>query len=359
MAIMSYRMATEDLWDQSGYNLELWLASRDAHATAGATVRVMDPLCFANSKVMFRFIRHSTAPRKEKHVPVAMHANYHTDKAYKMQRVYEYYAPGGTVAALGKRCDVGCDADVKSIAELESAHAHSVNDGVVGSKKWVDGAEGVWPEGGHGAADPGHCAPAKPWKGAVTSVPMTRELHLLETGDEVSNGAQFPGRRSRGRGDARRARIRGPRRARGDTGDARAGAMTETETATARAFFSHPGSRVCLFDPASSSSPATPPPRAIRARAAGLRATAEIPNWRGSRTALKWRAIHAILLAGRRVLALDPNVALLSDPSPHFSRDVDVEAASDGWDDATATGTTTPRTTRRWDGVGSATARGC
>ena len=69
---------------------------------------------------MFRFIRHSTALRKEKHVPVAMHANYHTDKAYKMQRVYEL-RPGGTVAALGKRCDVGCDADVKSIAELQGA----------------------------------------------------------------------------------------------------------------------------------------------------------------------------------------------------------------------------------------------
>ena len=75
-------MATEDLWDQSGYNLELWLASRDAHATAGATVRVMDPLCFVNSKVMFRFIRHTPALRKEKHVPVAMHANYHTCLLY-------------------------------------------------------------------------------------------------------------------------------------------------------------------------------------------------------------------------------------------------------------------------------------
>lgn len=28
MAIMSHRMATEDLWDQAGYNLELWFAAR-------------------------------------------------------------------------------------------------------------------------------------------------------------------------------------------------------------------------------------------------------------------------------------------------------------------------------------------
>ena len=43
----------------SGYNLELWFGARDGHATAGATVRVMHPLCFVNSKVMFRFIRHT------------------------------------------------------------------------------------------------------------------------------------------------------------------------------------------------------------------------------------------------------------------------------------------------------------
>ena len=71
-AVMAHRMATEDkLWDQAGYNLELWFASRDAHGTAGATVRVMDPLCFVNSKVMFRFIRHNQpAFSKENHQPV-------------------------------------------------------------------------------------------------------------------------------------------------------------------------------------------------------------------------------------------------------------------------------------------------
>ena len=71
-AVMAHRMATEDkLWDQAGYNLELWFASRDAHGTAGATVRVMDPLCFVNSKVMFRFIRHNQpALSKENHQPV-------------------------------------------------------------------------------------------------------------------------------------------------------------------------------------------------------------------------------------------------------------------------------------------------
>ena len=51
MKIMQHRMATEDVWDQSAYNMELWQPSRDDHFTAGCSVRVMSPLCFVNSKV--------------------------------------------------------------------------------------------------------------------------------------------------------------------------------------------------------------------------------------------------------------------------------------------------------------------
>ena len=54
--------------------------------------------------------------------------------------------------------------------------------------------------------------------------------------------------------------------------------------------------------------------------------------------ALKWGAAYAALSAGWPVLTVDPNTALLSDPSPFFARDSDVEAASDGWDDTTAYG---------------------
>ena len=56
MKLMEHRMATEDLWDQSGYNMELFFPARDAHLTAGATVRVLDPLCFVNSKVINGYI---------------------------------------------------------------------------------------------------------------------------------------------------------------------------------------------------------------------------------------------------------------------------------------------------------------
>ena len=44
--------------------------------------------------------------RKENHRLVAMHANYHTDKAHKMKLVYQYYTNGAGIDVLN--CDVGC-----------------------------------------------------------------------------------------------------------------------------------------------------------------------------------------------------------------------------------------------------------
>ena len=153
MTTMARRMATEpNLWDQSGYNLELWFASRDDVRVSGATVRVLHPLCFVNSKVMFRFIRHAPSLRKEAHTPVAMHSNYHTDKAFKMQRVVEYYTKAeATADVLNRGCVVGCDANLRSVAQLERDAKANVNDAIVGSKKW----------GGGGASGGGKAPPRK------------------------------------------------------------------------------------------------------------------------------------------------------------------------------------------------------
>lgn len=84
-------MATEDLWDQSGYNLELMLNSRDAHMVAGASVRVMSPLCFLNSKVLFRHLRAAPYHKNKAFLPVAVHVNYHSDKGHKMVLVADEY----------------------------------------------------------------------------------------------------------------------------------------------------------------------------------------------------------------------------------------------------------------------------
>ena len=169
MTTMARRMPREpNLWDQSGYNLELWFASRDDVRVSGATVRVLHPLCFVNSKVMFRFIRHAPSLRKEAHTPVAMHSNYHTDKAFKMQRVVEYYTKAeATADVLNRGCVVGCDANLRSVAQLERDAKANVNDAIVGSKKWTEGGEGVWGGKGRrresgGNADPSHCKPRTP-----------------------------------------------------------------------------------------------------------------------------------------------------------------------------------------------------
>ena len=82
MAIMQHRMATEpDLWDQAGQPRAL-APSRDEHH--GRAVRVMDPpVSSTQDDVPVQAPRRARqgAPR-----PDAMHSNYHTDKAFKMQR---------------------------------------------------------------------------------------------------------------------------------------------------------------------------------------------------------------------------------------------------------------------------------
>ena len=87
-----------------------------------------------------------------------------------------------------------------------------------------------------------------------------------------------------------------------------------------------------FFDPASSS------PMATRRRAIAADSARRRKFQTGAGPEPHSSGARSTLCSSRVALALDPNVALLSDPSPHFSRDVDVEAASDGWDDVTAYG---------------------
>ena len=89
MKIMEHRLSTEKLWDQTGYNLELTLPSRDTHLVAGATMRVMSPWCFMNSKVYYRNMRQQ--PWFREHTPVAIHMNYHSDKMAKMADILSFY----------------------------------------------------------------------------------------------------------------------------------------------------------------------------------------------------------------------------------------------------------------------------
>ena len=117
-----------------------------------------------------------------------MHANYHTDKAYKMKLVYQYYTEGKDISVLN--CDVGCGPNLKTTHELESKVQHSINDGIVGSKKWTDAVDGMWaasgsnagPKGSKPANDPSHCAPLKPWDGKIDGVDRQSTLHIVKKG---------------------------------------------------------------------------------------------------------------------------------------------------------------------------------
>lgn len=54
--------------------------------------------------------------------------------------------------------------------------------------------------------------------------------------------------------------------------------------------------------------------------------------------AIKWAAIRLVLQLGCSVLYSDLDVAFLRDPLPLLTKDVDLEAMSDAWDEQLAYG---------------------
>ena len=360
MTTMARRMATEpNLWDQSGYNLELWFASRDDVRVSGATVRVLHPLCFVNSKVMFRFIRHAPSLRKEAHTPVAMHSNYHTDKAFKMQRVVEYYTKAeATADVLNRGCVVGCDANLRSVAQLERDAKANVNDAIVGSKKWTEGGEGVW--GGKGAAakaggnaDPSHCKPRTPLANsgrvaayAPHAVPGNRgdfcaRLHSQsrEVTDAIARAtcAALSELSEKEKEifvvavDADDARASEAWAALARDGIRPLGLASRTvfvtnDAALARAATNTHGIKATVVVERRGTTP----------KQAGATTNAERENT--SMVATKWSVATVALADGRPVFLLDPRVVLFADPTSFLHGDADVEAGSDGWDDTTAYG---------------------
>ena len=367
MTTMARRMATEpNLWDQSGYNLELWFASRDDVRVSGATVRVLHPLCFVNSKVMFRFIRHAPSLRKEAHTPVAMHSNYHTDKALKMQRVVEYYTKAeATADVLNRGCVVGCDANLRSVAQLERDAKANVNDAIVGSKKWTEGGEGVW--GGKGAAakaggnaDPSHCKPRTPLANsgrvaayAPHAVPGNRgdfcarlRSQSRETTDAIARAtcaalSELSEKESEKEifvvaVDADDARASEAWAALARDGIRPLGLVSRTvfvtnDAALARAATNTHGIKATVVVERRGSRGTTP-------KQAGATENTETQNPEPSMVATKWSVATVALADGRPVFLLDPRVALFADPSSFLHGDADVEAGSDGWDDTTAYG---------------------
>jgi outer membrane biosynthesis protein TonB/rRNA-processing protein FCF1 len=317
MKIMAHRLATEELWDQSGYNLELWFASRDAHMTSGATVRVMDPFCFMNSKVMFRIIRHSKPLQRENHRPVAMHANYHTDKDNKIKLVHAYYTKDAPLSSLD--CTTGCDKGLKSIIQLESGHLHSINDGFIGSKTWTKGRAGAKT-----------CEPMTAWDGKVDK--LDRKLHVISDSERVCRSDSKLRKTVKEICDVLSSKLTFD-----EHGDAMIVVADAKDSEVFGLFLEHGIEKNRLIKRAMVVTDDESIAKAARDAgvATVIRKSQKTPL---SKAALKWYAIHAVLRDGHGVVFVDPRVVLLDDPSKFFYRDSDLESASDGWDDASAYG---------------------
>lgn len=54
MKLLAETMASVDVWDQSAFNMEIFRPAYAGKVTAGVSVRVMNYLCFVNTKLLFK-----------------------------------------------------------------------------------------------------------------------------------------------------------------------------------------------------------------------------------------------------------------------------------------------------------------
>jgi len=76
--------------ERTAFVHELWLPSHHEYASVGAVLRVMNYLCFVNSKVLFRQLRNMPSSTK----PTAIQINYHSDAVERMQAAMARYLDG-------------------------------------------------------------------------------------------------------------------------------------------------------------------------------------------------------------------------------------------------------------------------
>ena len=96
MSRLAERMESEkNTWDQTAYNQEqIYLWGQADHKTySGTSQRVMNYMCFQNSKYMFRYMRNDS-DLYPKHRPVSVHINYHPEKPDRMVSVIAQYWNG-------------------------------------------------------------------------------------------------------------------------------------------------------------------------------------------------------------------------------------------------------------------------
>ena len=101
MQILAKRMASEDVWDQSAYNMEIFRPAYGQYVAAGVSVRAMNFVCFCNTKVLFKYMRHD--PQlidPARHVPVTVHINCACSRSFA--------PPDTAAAATADNCTCTC-----------------------------------------------------------------------------------------------------------------------------------------------------------------------------------------------------------------------------------------------------------
>ena len=361
MTVMEHRMATEDLWDQAGYNMELFLPTHDAHAGARAHVRVMSPLCFVNSKVLFRHIRFATELRD--FAPVAIHVNYHADKENKMHLAVDRYL-NKVQHALDKCMGDGCARGMAPVSALEAGARAGVNDGFAGSRAAMTAMS---------EAKSYACEPRTPWNGKLdteaVAYPLAGRLPPpsgLEAGDDprqasaasttcpsaalelctalmaaarVAAAAGRPAPASWWRPSTTLPHVAPSPEVVFVVVDATSALYVEPLLKSVQQQKMAGRTVVVALDETASST--------VSAAAAGvqmvhvssgspLRVDATGAALPGS--AVKWRCVGQALRMGVSLLVLDPDTLLTGDPFSMLYRDSDLEAAPDGWDETSVWG---------------------
>ena len=93
--ILAERMAHEQVWDQSAYNMEIFRPAYGNKLAAGVSMRVMNYLCFLNTKLLFKYMRHDAQlGDAARHLPVTCHVNYHPEKEARMRSISQFYLQG-------------------------------------------------------------------------------------------------------------------------------------------------------------------------------------------------------------------------------------------------------------------------
>ena len=104
-------MATEDVWDQTAYNEEQFYASYGSYHSPGVTQRLMNYLCFQNSKLLWRYVREDAAFYPTL-TPVSVHVNYHPEKPNRMVDLLAQVGgalwPEWNLGWGGKSCLIWC-----------------------------------------------------------------------------------------------------------------------------------------------------------------------------------------------------------------------------------------------------------